>query len=135
MTHGDPDEAAKASAVDFAHRLVPTWQAALGTELLGAYFMGSLAHAGFNRRYRDVDIALVTGAGLSSRVLDRGRNEAAALSADWAPKLSVFWTDRHFNLGRFFPLDRIDYLDHAVVLLERERVRPLRPTLEEIRHY
>jgi hypothetical protein len=133
MTHGDPDEAAKLAAVDFAHRLVLNWQ--LGTELLGAYLMGSLAHDGFSRRYSDVDIALVTEAGLSPQALDQGRSEAAALSPDWAPKLSVFWTDRHFDLGRFFPLDRVDYLDHAVVLLERECVRPLRPTLKEIRHY
>jgi hypothetical protein len=47
----------------------------------------------------------------------------------------VFWTDRHFSVGRFPPLDRIDYLDHAVVLMERERVRPARPALGEIRRY
>jgi hypothetical protein len=47
----------------------------------------------------------------------------------------VFWTDRHFSLGRFPPLDRVDYLDHAVALMERESVQPARPTLEEIRHY
>jgi hypothetical protein len=32
-------------------------------------------------------------------------------------------------------LDRVDYLDNAVVLTERERVRPARPTLTEIRRY
>jgi hypothetical protein len=63
------------------------------------------------------------------------RSDAVALSADWGPKVSVFWTDRHFSFGRFPPLDRIDYLDYAVVLMERECVRPARPTLEEIRHY
>ena len=63
------------------------------------------------------------------------RREAVALSADWGPKVSVFWADRHFALGRFPPLDRIDYLDHAVPLIERERLRPARPTLEEIRDY
>jgi hypothetical protein len=51
------------------------------------------------------------------------------------PKVSVFWTDRRFLLGRFPLLDRIDYLDHAVVLVEHECVRPARPSLEEIRHY
>ncbi len=97
--------------------------------------MGSLAHGGFSRRYSDVDIALVTEAGVPPQVLDRVRREAAALSADWGSKLSVFWTDRRFSLGRFLPLDRIDYLDHAVVLTERERVRPARPSLEEIQRY
>jgi len=135
MTHADPNEVARAAAVDFACRLVPYWQAALQTELLGAYLIGSLAHAGFSRRYSDVDIAVVTETGLSPHALDRVRSEAAALSADWGPKLSVFWSDRQFCLGRFFPLDRIDYLDHAVALVERECVRPTRPTLEDIQGY
>ena len=122
MTDTDPDEFARAAAVDFARRLVRNSQEAFGTELLGAYLIGSLAHAGFSRRYSDVDMALVTTAGLSPQTLDRMRNEAVALSADWGPKLSVFWSDRHFSLGRFPPLDRVDYLDHAIALMERERV-------------
>jgi len=134
-THADPDEVAGTAAIEFARRLVRLWQEALGTELLGAYLIGSLAHAGFSRCYSDVDIALVTTVGLSPQALDRMRSDAVALSADWGPKVSVFWADRYFSLGRFPPLDRIDYLDHAVALTERERVRPTRPTLEEIRHY
>jgi hypothetical protein len=135
MTHADPDEPARTAAIDFSRRLVGRWQEALGTDLLGAYLIGSLAHAGFSRRYSDIDMALVTTAGLSPLVLDRLRSQALALSADWGPKVSVFWTDQHFSLGRFPPLDRIDYLDHAVALLERERIRPARPTLEDIRNY
>jgi predicted nucleotidyltransferase len=135
MTHGDPDELARTAAIDFARRLVPRWQEALSTELLGAYLIGSLAHGGFSRRYSDIDIALVTAAGLSPQALNRLRSDAAALSADWGSKVSVFWSDRHFLLGRFPPLDRIDYLDYRVVLTERERLRPVRPTLEQIRHY
>jgi len=133
--HQTTDKSGEAAAVDFASRIASLCQAALGSELLGAYLIGSLAHGGFSQRYSDVDIALVTEAGLSSQILDRVRNEAAALSAEWGPKLSVFWTDRHFNAGRLPPLDRIDYLDHAVVLMERERVRPARPALEEVQRY
>jgi predicted nucleotidyltransferase len=126
---------AKTPAVDFARRMMPFLQATLGSELLGAYLIGSLAHGGFSPRYSDVDLALVTEAGLPAPTLDRLRSEAAALSTDWGPKLSVFWADRHFGLGRFPPLDRVDYLDYAVVLEERERVRPVRPALDEIRRY
>ena len=133
MRHGDLDELARAVAIDFARRLV--WNEALSTELLGAYLIGSLAHGGFSRRYSDIDIALVTAAGLSPQALDRLHRDAVALSADWGSKVSVFWSDRHFLLGRFPPLDRIDYLDYGLVLMERERVQPVRPTLEEIRHY
>ncbi len=135
MTLADPDELARTVAIDFAGHLVRHWQEALGTELLGAYLIGSLAHAGFSRRYSDIDIALITAAGLSPQTLDRLRSEAIVLSADWGPKVSVFWTDRHFSIGRFPPLDRIDYLDHAVALVERECLRPPRPTLEEVRNY
>jgi hypothetical protein len=97
--------------------------------------MGSLAHGGFSRRYSDIDIAVVTAAGLSARKLDRVRNGATALSPDWGSRLSVFWTDRHFSLGRFPPLDRVDYLDHGVVLVEHRRVQPTRPSRDEIQRY
>jgi hypothetical protein len=135
MTHADPNELARTAAIDFAHRLVRHWQPALGNELLGAYLIGSLAHAGFSRRYSDIDVALITATGLSPLALEALRSKAVALSDDWGPKLSVFWTDRHFSLGRFPPLDRLDYLDHALALVEHECVRPARPTLEDIRHY
>jgi predicted nucleotidyltransferase len=135
MTEESGDGSAQAAALDFAGLAVRLWQAALGPELLGAYLIGSLAHGGFSRRYSDIDIALVSETGLSPHTLDGLRSRAAALSADWGPKLSVFWTDRHFSLGRFPPLDRIDYLDHRVVLLEREGVQPVRPSLQEIQNY
>jgi hypothetical protein len=135
MTHADPNELARAAAMHLTRRLVPCWQEALGAELLGAYVIGSAAHAGFNWRYSDLDIALVTTAGLSPQVHDRLRSEAVAQSADWGSKVSVFWTNRDFSLGRFPPLDRIDYLDHAVTLMERECIRPPRPTLTDVRQY
>ena len=133
--HRTTDESARAAAVEFTGRIVPSWQAALGSELIGAYLIGSLAHAGFSRRYSDVDVAVVTETGLSQYTLDQLRSEAVALSADWGGKLSIFWADRHFRVGRFPPLDRVDYLDHAVALTERERVLPTRPTLDEIQQY
>jgi hypothetical protein len=131
----DPNELARGEAVDFAKRLAGHWQDALGAQLIGVYLIGSLAHAGFNRRYSDVDLALVTAAALSPDVLDELKSKAVALSPDWGPKVSIFWSDRHFLLGRFPPLDRVDYLDHAVALMEHERRRPARPTLDEIRQY
>jgi predicted nucleotidyltransferase len=135
MTDADPDEIARAEAIDFARRLVPRWQERLGAELVGAYLIGSLAHDGFSRRYSDVDLALVTAGDLCEPALDRLREDAVALSADWGPKVSLFWTDRRFSCGRFPPLDRLDYLDYAMPLTEWERVRPTRPKLEEIRSY
>jgi predicted nucleotidyltransferase len=130
-----PDEAASHAAVVFACSLIASWHVELGLELIGVYLIGSLAHGGFSRRYSDVDMAVVAENGLNPDMIDRVRSEAAALSPEWGPKLSVFWTDRGFTIGRFPPLDRIDYLERPVVLLERERVRPTPPTLAEIRAY
>jgi predicted nucleotidyltransferase len=129
------DNSARGEAVSFANRIVQVWQSALGPELLGVYLMGSLAHGGFSRRYSDIDIAVISETGLPARALDHVRGEAIAVSADLGARLSVFWTDRHFNLGRFPPLDRVDYIDHAIALMEHQRVRPRRPSLEEIRKY
>jgi len=84
------DMSAQAAAVDFAHRIVPFWQTALGSQLLGVYLIGSLAHGGFSRRYSDIDMAVVTEAGISPQTLDCIRSQAAAMSADWGAKLSVF---------------------------------------------
>ena len=133
--HADPNELARTAAIDFARRLVPRWQDELGAPLLGVYLIGSLAHGGFNRRYSDVDLAVLTAAGLSQEQFDGLKSAAVAQSEDWGPKVSIFWSDRRFALGRFPPLDRIDYLDHAVALMERERLRPPRPTMDEIRQY
>src|SRR5258705_13871534 len=101
--HQPTDESGEAAAVDFASRITSFCQAALGSELLGAYLIGSLAHGGFSRRYSDVDMALITESGTFSQILDRVRNNAAALWADWGPQLSVFLSDRLLLVCRFPP--------------------------------
>jgi len=126
---------AQAAALDFARRTAPLWESTLGADLLGVYLIGSLAHGGFSARYSDIDIAVITEKGVPAHILDCVRGEAAALSPEWSAKLSVFWADRRFDVGRFPPLDRIDYLDHARTLTERESARPVRPSLDEIRQY
>jgi predicted nucleotidyltransferase len=131
----DLNEQAADAASDFVRALGAPWQARLGDNLIGLYLIGSLAHGGFSARYSDIDVALVTEAGVSPEALAELRDDAALHSAELARKLSFFWTDRSFALGRFPPLDRGDYRDRAVVLLEREHVVPARPTLEGVRSY
>jgi hypothetical protein len=135
MNSTDLDAAARDAAMEFARRLAPAWQAVLGPEFLGLYLIGSLAHGGFSRRYSDIDAAVVTETALSPHTLESLRRQATAMSDEWGPKVSLFWTDRQFGVGRFPPLDRLDYLDRPVVLAERERVTPAPPALEEIRDY
>jgi hypothetical protein len=135
MTHAYQNELARAAAIDFARCLISQWRKALGNQLLGAYMIGSVAHGGFSRRYSDIDIALTTLAELSPQAYARLRSEAVALCADFGAKVSIFWADRDFSIGRFPPLDRVDYLDHAIVLMEHECVSPGRPGRSEIRQY
>ncbi len=73
--------------------------------------------------------------GLSATELDQLRATAVAISEELARKLSIFWTDRTFAVGRFPPLDCVDLLDHGVTLTGRERIMPDRPALDEIRGY
>jgi predicted nucleotidyltransferase len=134
--HNDPkNEMARTAALAFAHALASLYRAQLGERLLGVYLIGSLAHGGFSHRYSDIDMALVTEDGLDAATLTALRGLAAERDATLSQKLSVFWSDRRFSIGRLPPLDRADYLDHAIVLAERERVRPARPTLDEVRAY
>jgi predicted nucleotidyltransferase len=129
------DDRARTAAFDFARALVPLYQAQLGEQLIGVYLLGSLAHGGFSHRYSDIDMGLITEAGLDAAALATLRSLAVKCDATLSQKLSLFWTDRRFSISRFPPLDRTDYLDHAVTLSERERVLPARPTLDEIRVY
>lgn len=131
----DPDGAAAAAARDFARAVCGHWQARLGGELIGVYLLGSLAHGGFSRRYSDIDMAIIAETPMAPAVLDALRADAADVSPDLTAKLSIFWADRGFTAGRLPVLDRVDYLDHAVALTERERVAPARPALAEVRAY
>jgi predicted nucleotidyltransferase len=129
------NEAAEGAAREFARAVSARWQSALSDGALGIYCIGSLAHGGFSRRYSDIDMAVIVAEPLAPATLDKLRADAAQVSADVASKLSIFWTDRSFSVGRFPVLDRVDYLDHAAALMERERICPPRPSLAEVRAY
>jgi predicted nucleotidyltransferase len=129
------NELAFAAARDFTRRIAELWWSDFGERLLGVYRMGSLAHRGFSARYSDIDVAVMAADPLAPEELERMREVAAGASRELAAKLSIFWTDRHCRVGRFPPLDRVDYLDHADPILERERLQPQRPSLADIRAY
>jgi predicted nucleotidyltransferase len=129
------DTAGQAAALAFTRGVAALWEQRLGHRLIGVYLIGSLAHGGFSARYSDIDVALIAERALADTELDLLRRDAAFVSPELAAKLSLFWTDRSFSVGRFPPLDRIDYLDHAVTLVERGRIEPPRPSPAEIRAY
>jgi hypothetical protein len=129
------DTSGSAPAIAFAREVARLWERELGHELIGFYLIGSLAHGGFGERYSDIDVALIAARPLQTGALDRVAQQAAVLSPALARKLSLFWADETFSAGRFPPLDRLDYLDHAAPLLERRRVEPPRPGRAEVRAY
>jgi predicted nucleotidyltransferase len=129
------DTSAQAAAIAFAGAVAELWDRELGAKLLGFYLIGSLAHGGFSARYSDIDVLLIAHERLQADTIERIAQAAAAQAPALAAKLSLFWTDRSLSAGRFPPLDRIDYLDHAVPLLERERLELARPSLAEVRAY
>ena len=128
-------ENARAIALKFSRSMARSWQEHRGPRLLGAYLIGSLAHGGFNRRYSDIDMALIIEDGLDDGDLGEMKELATELSPEWATKVSIFWADRHFSTGRFPPLDRVDFIDYGMVLVESEAVRPNKPSLADIRTY
>jgi predicted nucleotidyltransferase len=135
MTSALPSTGAEDAARAFASAVGARWQSTLGGRSLGIYCIGSLAHGGFSRRYSDIDMAVIAEEPIAPAALDALRADAAQVSAELAAKLSIFWTDRGFAVGRFPVLDRIDYLDYAVTLTEREHVMPPRPSLAQVRAY
>ena len=120
---------------EFVRGIAELWDQHLGERLSGIYLIGSLAHGGYNARYSDIDVALITLGGLITGDLELVRSKAAIRWPGPASRLSLFWTDESFSSGRFPPLDRIDYLDHRRLLLERRRATPARPSPLEIRKY
>jgi predicted nucleotidyltransferase len=129
------DAPARAAALGLAGRMARFWERRLGADLLGVYLIGSLAHGGFSRRYSDIDMLVLAEQGVSADDQAAMRGEAASVAPDLAGKLSLFWSDRACAIGRFPPLDRLDYIDRPQPLLERTRIACPRPSLGEIRTY
>ena len=129
------DRDAVEQARGFARQIADYWQEQLGERLLGFYLIGSLAQGGFSARYSDIDVGLIASNGVTSVEIEAMRQQAHKVAPDLAPRLSLFWSDRSFTIGRFPLLDRCDYLDHARPLIEREHVTPPRPSLDDVRAY
>jgi hypothetical protein len=109
-------------------RAVCAYRAALGSRLIAGYALGSLAHGGFSPLVSDVDVGLVLQDPLGAKdyltihaVARSLRTGRSALDK----RLSVFWgtpsTLRGQRRGgRFPPLDRLDLLDHGLLLTGRD---------------
>lgn len=129
------DDAVRNGAIELASQLCAFAAARLGNEFIGFYLLGSLAHGGFNRRYSDIDVALITKNGVDEAFLEVLKIEAEVIDPTLAYRVSLFWSDSEFSVGRFPPLDRLDYIEHAIALKEDKKVIAPKPDSAEIRAY
>jgi hypothetical protein len=103
---------------------VAAYQAALGSRLVAAYALGSLAHGGFSPLVSDVDLGLILRDSPWMKHRLAIRAVARAVRADGSElhqRLSVFWGTPatlagRARGGRFPPLDRLDLLDYGRLL-------------------
>jgi len=105
---------------------------ALGSTLVEAYKLGSLAHGGFSDIYSDIDVGLILNCREPPCAINELIAGAKALHPEYGKKLSMFWGNPEFTWGRLPVIDRVDLLDHGVALLHGIKPSLRRPTKEEI---
>src|SRR5262245_19983808 len=118
---------------DYVGRVAEHFESKLGSSLVEAYKIGSLAHGGFSPLYSDLDVGLILSCSSPPVDMDRMIAEAKRLDDEYGKKLSIFWGNPACNWGRLPALDRLDLLDHGVPLLNNRRVDLRRPTKNQIR--
>ena len=119
---------------DFVERVAEHFKSRLGSSLVEAYKLGSLAHGGFSDSYSDIDVGLLLNCTEVPTAMPAFIAEAKTLDADHGKKLSVFWGNPEFNWGRLPVIDRLDLLDHGVSLLSGIKPAFRRPSEDEIHH-
>lgn len=113
----------------------------LGSRCLSVYIMGSLARGGFSEIASDIDVGLI----LDGTVHKDDVSTIYEIHASVVSKhtqidnnISIFWgTIESINgavdAGRYPPFDRLDLIDHAILLSGVEtRDQLIKPTREEL---
>jgi len=103
---------------------VRAYRGALGSRLVAAYGLGSLAHGGFSPQVSDVDLCLVLADPLDPGDEETVRGVAETVRSGGTPlhaRLSVFWASPSTlrgsaGGGRLPPLDRLDLIEHGLLL-------------------
>ncbi len=116
--------------------------AALGTRLISAYAIGSLAHGGFALEVSDVDVAVLVDhcdksiPPLIGTAVTRSREQ---LGPGLADRLSIFYGDwesfgRPPEAARLGAIDRLDLIEHGVLLqgVDHRADHGVRPTRDEL---
>jgi hypothetical protein len=125
----EPHLRALAQGVERGHDVladaVAAYRRVLGKRLLAAYALGSLAHGGFSPLVSDIDLALILADPLGKADSARVKAVAWGIRAKGSAlhgRLSVFWGTPsslagRVSGGRFPALDRLDLLEHGLLLL------------------
>jgi hypothetical protein len=116
----------------FIARVAERFRSYLGSSLIEAYKLGSLAHGGFSKLYSDIDIGLLLDCTEPPGDMNEWIADAKSSDAQYGEKLSVFWGNPECAWGRLPVIDRLDLLDHGVPLLRGVRPGFRRPGKEEI---
>jgi hypothetical protein len=116
----------------YVSRVAEHFKLQLGSSLVEAYKLGSLAHGGFSDIYSDIDVGLLLNGSEPPNQMSELITNAKSLDAEYGKKLSVFWGNPDFTWGRLPVIDRLDLLDHGVPLLYGIKPTFRRPSKDEI---
>ena len=117
---------------DFIVRVAEHFNSRLGSSLVEAYKLGSLAYGGFSKIYSDIDVGLVLNCSEPPTEMSELIANGKSLDAEYGKKLSVFWSNPEFTWGRLPVIDRLDLLDHGVPLLHGIKPAFRRPSKDQI---
>jgi len=118
---------------DYCNTIAAYFKQHLGSDLVEAYQLGSLAHGGFSQIYSDIDMCLLLACPEAPAEMARLIANAKELNSTHGKRLSVFWGNPAHTWGRLPVLDRVDLLDHGVPLLFAHRPDFPRPDKTSIR--
>src|SRR5215510_13291635 len=84
---------------DYVGLVAEHFKLRLGSSLVEAYKIGSLAHGGFSPIYSDLDVGLILSCPSPPADMDRMIAEAKELDDDYGKKLSIFWGNPECTWG------------------------------------
>jgi predicted nucleotidyltransferase len=117
---------------NFITRVAEYFRSRLEPSLVDVYKMGSLAHGGFSAIYSDIDFGVILNCANPPAEMQNLIAAAKELDAEYGKKLSVFWGNPAHSWGRLPVIDRLDLLDHAIPLLNDQKLNFPRPGKDAI---
>ena len=117
-------------------------QETFGTRCTAVYIMGSLARGGFSEIASDIDIGVILSGDLQDSDFANIENiQTTSVNKHTTVKnnVSIFWGNIEsingvVDAGRYPPFDRLDLIDHALLLsgvdIRNELIKPTKEELE-----